>query len=136
MLRLDADAPSVAECLRLANPTELRRIIGEACNQAIIASGIDDALVRRGADVLHTADGNALLATALASLAEQLDQQYFDAQQHSDPTWMNLFRQARTASALSLGLVANDAATAAECVYEAAHALDDPGLVYSAVLSA
>jgi len=132
--QLDADVPLVAERLRRAAPSELRTIVAQVCHQAVIASGIDDPLARRASTTLQGAETDSDLAALLSSVAKRLDREYFDARERSDPSCSSLFHQARAASALALGLVASDARTAAESVYEAAHALDNPAPVYSAVL--
>lgn len=135
LVQLDADAPAVAEYLRHASPAELRRVVGRVCAQAVIASGLDDDLVSQATAALPNGASDTQLVASLAGLAARLDREYLDAREQSEPSWLGLFHQARAASALSLGLVSDDAATAAECVYEAAHAVDDPAAVYSVALS-
>ncbi len=48
---------------------------------------------------------------------------------------MQLFHQARAAAALAMGVGASDPVTAAEAIYEAAHALEEPFDLYGVLLS-
>lgn len=133
--RLDREAPEVAKHLRGATPKEIKAFICQSCDQAVVASGLQDPLVPRALRAMRTSALDVKLASSLESLAEQIDQEYFEAQERSDPSWLTLFQRARAESALSLGLLVTDADLAAECVYEAAHALNDPPAAYAAMLS-
>jgi hypothetical protein len=136
LVQLDSEAPAVAEYLRHASPAEVRKVVGRVCARAVAASGLDDDLVRQATVALSAGTTDVQLAASLTDLAARLDREYFDAREESNPLWLGLFHQARAASALSLGLIAEDADTAADCVYEAAHAVDDPAVVYAASISA
>jgi hypothetical protein len=133
--RLDSESPEVAKHLRGATPQEIRTFIWQACDRAVTASGLEDPLALQALSAMRTTALDVELASSLESLAERIDQEYFDAQERSDSSWVTLFQRARAAAALSLGVLVTDADLAAECVYEAAHALDDPPAAYAAMLS-
>ena len=132
--RLQIEAPEVADVLAQSSRAKLRGFLQQVCARAVTYTGIDDPLVRQGLDVLQGATNNAKLSNALKTLAGQLDEQYFAAQEISDPSWSVLFRQARTAEALSIAVIATNAAEAGEAIDEAAHAPDNLFEIYGDVV--
>lgn len=108
-------------------------IVALACKQAVAACALDDALVHKALSALGRGQADESLVSGVAELAARLDDAYFDAKERGDDSWLGLFHQARAAAAVAYGLAAGDAETAADAVYEAAHATEDPSAIYGAI---
>ena len=128
--RLDTLSPGLSELLERIDRHTRRSAVITACSRAVAASGIPDATLSRGLNLLKSTDqGSDLertdLVRRLSALQEELDEQYFGLQEPaeagelSQESFLTKFRQARAVSAVVLGLKGD----APEAIYEAAAAV-------------
>jgi hypothetical protein len=134
MDRLDADSPEVANRVRQASDSERTAFVLTACKQAVMVSALADPLANQALVKIELGRPDPALSSALSELAGRLDTRYFDAQERDDDSWRGLFQQARSAAALAQALQVVDSESAAEAIYEAAHAADDQSSVYRLIV--
>ena len=134
MDRLDTDSPEVANRIRQASDSERTAFLLTACKKAVTVSALADPLANQALAKIELGRTDPALSSALSELADRLDTQYFDAQERDDTSWRGLFQQARSAAALAQALQVVDSESAAEAIYEAAHAADDPSSVYRLIV--
>lgn len=132
MSRLETISKSLATALHHAPANRQRAACLAACEFAIAQTGVGSPAVEQALRMLRSSQPiSAELKHALDTLAQRLDEEYFDLQdaaEESDATedeWKRAFSQARAVSALVFAFGENAFDAASEAVYEATATVDD-----------
>jgi hypothetical protein len=143
---LQKQQPQLASLFDAADEPQLRRLASAVTRAAVKGSGLVHPVIT---EALHQLDNSppphSEMQARVESLAEQLDEEYFVAQEafeeregaaKADPTVIAAFARARAASAVVAALGDDAHAAAAEAAYEAIFATDDHEYVIQAAKTA
>ncbi|MBK8208245.1 MAG: hypothetical protein IPK87_15820 [Planctomycetes bacterium] len=142
MKRLDTVARWLADLLRSAPASNLRRAIVVALEFAIDKSSFTDPLIEDGIECVRTGRNDEAIRSQLLALGEQLDAEYFaragDAKSGliDEQDYLSAFARARAVAAIAAGLGPHLLEAAFESIYEAAAATEDPNQLFCAVRDA
>jgi hypothetical protein len=135
-MRLDSEAPDLAERLRSAGNAGLRAVADKIAAAAVAAMKVSDPRIDAGLHAAAARDwGNTAVRADLEKLTEELDEIAWDIQEQAEEgtateaEYETAFRRARAVAALCFSLESDAATAASESVYEAWHALDNPDVV-------
>lgn len=141
MMRLEQVAKTVADQLKISSVEQLRAASLVACKLALRISHVDNQKVLEALNVFQQEGKLSTEAQSfLKILAEQLDESYFELQEkaENDPkkvtAYLRVFAQARAVSALSYAGIDDPLTGAMEAIYEALATVEDPRIIYDAVL--
>jgi hypothetical protein len=140
MHRIESIAEDFSQRLERLSGDECRAIATAACELALSRNPVDDPVVISARLALQSGRSPTdAERTQLENLLNRLDVAYFELQataeerQDGSSAWEAAFKRARAVASLFYALDDDPLTAAAEAVYEAAAALDDPSEVLDAV---
>lgn len=140
MERLELAAPELFAELCDAPASEQRAASIHACRLAVAATGLDHPVVTRALDSLT--EGRTSRPderSDLADLADELNalaSRFMEQSRGSDEArtqYLARFSRARAAAAVAFALEGEAPRASAEAIYEAAHAIDEPGEMFEGI---